>query len=203
MKQNIVWRSRFFCSEVKFASIDIGNKNFAIVWGHCDVDYTTFSFDSFTLINFNKVEAKEKSGPQQYTHLMDKLKTYFEIENKGIFDGVDMILVEYQPPQGMRLIQEYLVVTFKQKVFFVHPRKMHKFFNASCYEYERRKKFINYKAIEFMTFEFYEKWDDLERKHDVSDAICLAFCYIYVNSRPIRRIGKKRKFKRKKKRGKK
>lgn len=197
MKGYLIRRSKYFCSQVKFASIDIGKQNFAIVWGYSDPEYNKVVFKSFTLINFDKVEAQEKSGVQQYNHISDKLKTYFEIENKDIFDDTEMIFVEYQPPQGLRIIQEYLVTTFKHKVIFVHPQQMHKFFRADCYCYIQRKDYMNYRATEFMSFEFFEEWDKLKRKHDVSDAICLAYYYIYVNGQQPS-IGRKRKIKKKK-----
>jgi len=199
-KNYLIRKSQYFCKQIKFASIDIGRKNFAVVFGYCDACYTKITFTSFKTINFDEIKVKKKSGVQGYYNLLDILKQYFQINNYDVFNECDMIFVEYQPPQGLRIIQEYIETTFTKKVIYIHPQQMHKYFNVNKKDYNTRKNCIEYYSTKFMKLDMYLKWNSLDRKHDVSDAICQAYYYIDVNKQitPKKRKRPTLKFERKK-----
>jgi hypothetical protein len=182
--------SKYFKTSIKFCSIDIGLKNLGIVWGLCDLDYKNIKFTTFELINLNEIKVEKKSGIQKYNHISDKLKTYFE-KNIYLFNGCDIIFVEYQPLTGLRIIQEYIVQKFDEKVIFIHPQHVHEFFVIREYEYNDRKillnNFVKYlgDSTSIIDINFYRKWKNLERKHDISDAICQVYYYLYQKNTKI------------------
>lgn len=179
---SLIRLSKYFSKQVDFVSIDVGIKNMGIVWGNCDVRYKKIEFERFILLDLTKIIPKEKSGAQGYNHLIDKFVEAFGIDSRdNVFKNIDMIFVEYQPPQGQRIIQEFLVYFFKDKVIFTQPRTMHKFFRVDKLSYEDRKYEIERQSVYFMHMEFYKKWIHLERRHDISDAICLVVYYIIEN----------------------
>lgn len=181
---SLAYLSHYFTDKVTFVSIDVGIVNLGLVWGHCDLDYQNIYFDKFKLIDLTKVIPKKKSGKQGYNHLMDKLKEIFGIKKElSIFKDINMIFVEYQPPNGLRLIQEFFVFFFKDKVYFVHPQKMHKFFRIEKLKYEERKMATIKLSIEYMNLNFFSEFWELKRQHDISDAMCLAICYISQNKK--------------------
>lgn len=181
----LVRRSPFFCKRIKFSSIDIGIKNCSFVFGYCDVDYTKIKFTSFKIVDFTEVN-NESLGMQGYSNLLNKIKTYFEKICHDDFKECEMIFIEYQPPKGLRFIQEYIETKYPKKVIFVHPKQMHKYYKINNKDYVTRKKCIEYYSTKYMTLNFYLKWDSLCRKHDVSDAMCMVYYFIDVNNIPTK-----------------
>jgi hypothetical protein len=179
----LIRKSKYFSKYVTFASIDIGINNMGIVWGKCDIKYKKIKFYKLQHLDLKKIIIKHKSGKQGYNHIVDKLKHVWGTNIKeSPFNMCDHIFVEYQPPTGLRIIQEYLVLFFNEKIIFIHPKSMHKYYNINKFTYEKRKEFTEYKSIRYMTFNFYNEWKLLSRKHDCSDAIILAVYFIKVNS---------------------
>lgn len=165
-------------------SIDIGIKNLGIVWGKCDRFYQKKpKFYKFALIDLTKVEVEKKTGIQQYNHLTDKLHTFFKVLNPKIFDGAKVIFVEYQPPKGLRIIQEWFIRNYEERVRFVNPKTMHKHFGIQKKNYEERKIRVCKKSVRYMTIDFFSNWLLLERKHDISDAICLSVAFMSKHSK--------------------
>lgn len=174
----LIRRSDFFCEKINFASIDIGRKNFAVVYGECNVKYENIKYISFELINFDNI--MKRIGVQKYINFYDTLKNYFETHKKS-FIKCDLIFVEYQPPSGMSFIHEFLQSKYVNRVRLVHPKSVQKFFKISNFNYNERKIAIEYYSYQLISLDFFFKLSKLTRKHDVCDAICLSYYFIQTN----------------------
>ena len=148
-------------------SIDIGFTNMAIV--HVSTDFTNTE-----VLNIYKINLHCFKETQVHLSMIKFIETY-----KKLFEEVDLIIIERQPPQGLTNIQDILAYNFYNKVKLICPRSMHKYFYISKLDYEARKKFTTKIADNYLKDNYTYKL--LERKHDVADAFCLALYYIQNN----------------------
>ena len=188
----LIRKSPYFSSHIKFASIDIGFNNLGIVWGRLNLSYTRIYFDKFELVDLFTVNA-ESSCSSGYSHTVDKMKEKFCKKGKEYFKDEDYIFIEYQPLSGLRTVQEFLVMKFEKKVHFAHPKAMHKHFKISSLDYEMRKCWVSRHSTSYMNLNFFKDWLALERKHDISDAMCIALFKIRQLKKDYKKKNKKRR----------
>ena len=97
---------------------------------------------------------------------------------KPIFEGCTKILVERQPPQGFVVIEQLLYSKYRDKTELIHPNSMHSFFNISNYDYEKRKEEVEKIFLEYVREDLKEEFLQLERRHDIADALCIGLYWI-------------------------
>jgi len=167
---------------VRIVSIDIGYVNMGIVSctsteeGVVEFDYTTKVNISHVL--HNRVKPCDCKIPHT-NETCDRMMHFIQ-EYQPVFDKADIILIERQPPMGLKDVEALLAQTFRSKVQLVSPNKMHKFWGISCYDYETRKQHTERIASEHVDLTIYE------RKHDVADAVCIALFYVRTHYKPKR-----------------
>ena len=154
-------------------SIDIGISNLAVVNSklspnfdietvtHCDrCDIRTMCL---TCTNKNCVLKHEKTPVDWVNHLV--------LFKKKIFYDADIILIERQPPGGLKDIEVLLFQKFREKVIMINPRSMHAWMGISRLDYESRKRETE-KAAEIYVKNT-KAWEiNSERRHDIADAVC-------------------------------
>ncbi len=151
-------------------SIDVGLLNLGLLFAEVNEDY---SLDRVLMVE--KVDMSQrcwdkdcefKHAPcaaNRILHLVKRFQTWF--------DRTRFVLMEHQPPDGMKDIEQVLYLTFWDKAFRISPNKMHAFFHIRHLDYDARKKATVERANKAL--EHLPAWHKLVRKHDVADAFCL------------------------------
>ena len=158
--------------------IDVGYINMGVVRVSTD-DKLNFQFiDAFryniSIVKHNTVPVQECIIPHT-TETCDRVEHFIQ-ENKFIFESADHILIERQPPMGLKDIEALLMNKYRSKVQLISPNKLHKYFNIRHLSYEERKDFVEEIATPHIghIHEFITQ----ERKHDMADAACMCIYFI-------------------------
>lgn len=127
------------------------------------------------------IEYIKKVSLEDYKYLrsndfVDLIPLFVE-DHQDIFDSVDKILIERQPPGGFTNIEILLHYMFKDKVILISPISIHTHFGVRHLDYEERKD---------RSIRLAEKYTNIdipyERKHDIADAICMILYYNFKTS---------------------
>jgi hypothetical protein len=152
---------------MRILSIDIGYHNMGLV-----VAETSCKGPKFKIELMKKVSLGDYKFIQS-NDFVDIIPLFVE-DHKEIFDSVDKILIERQPPTGFTNVEILLHYMFKDKVSLISPMSMHTHFGIRHLDYDQRKE---------RTISISEKYLDDEipydRKHDIADAICMIAFYTF------------------------
>lgn len=154
------------------SGIDIGLHNLGII--KCEIDGNrVIEVIDFQLIDLYKYRNEETELHMFISRLVEE---YSELFNSKY------ILIERQPPGGLIAIQEVLAYIFKDNVTIISPRSVHSKIGLQYYDYEGRKVQSQKQFIECLKetkqVDLLEKFNKLDRKHDISDAYCLIKYFI-------------------------
>ena len=100
-----------------------------------------------------------------------------------MLDGCDVLLIERQPPGGIKDVEALLASAYRSKVTMISPNSMHKFFKISHLSYDDRKIFTETHAHPYLAG--FPDYMALDRKHDVADALCM--CLFHAAKTAIRK----------------
>ena len=155
-------------------SIDIGYTNLGFV--KSTVDDITFEIEVIEVFKIdlrNLPHKKIKRTDCKLYHTLDvtDLVSHFIQEYNDYFNEADKILIERQPPMGLTNIEALIMYVFRHKVELVSPNSMHKHFQINFLDYEKRKERTIIIASSFL--ENIENYQELSRKHDIADAVCM------------------------------
>ena len=142
--------------------------------GEVEFDYTAKV--DITHVRHNRVQPCDCKIPHT-NETCDRVMHFIQ-EYMPVFDEADIILIERQPPMGLKDVEALITQAFRSKVQLISPNKMHKFWGISRYDYERRKEHTEKIASEYVDLTSYT------RKHDVADAVCIAMFYIKTHYKP-------------------
>ena len=159
-----------------YMGIDIGILNLAIVLvqlqnnKHIEVKYVE-------RINLTKLKHEKVPFHNCKLHhtkaLCDRVNHFIQ-EYKELFDKSKLIFIEQQPIFGITSVEQLLMNKFRDKTKLISPIKMHQYFKIhKIKDYNLRKeKTVKYAdEILGLNFEFYNR--EIERKHDIADALCI------------------------------
>jgi len=162
-------------------SIDIGIRNLALVFCSINKDYTFKEIVWFDLIDITTFQHRDPWEECKLHHtktMCDYLEHIFQMHS-AIFDAADHILIERQPPQGLVSVEQLIFSKYRYKSELISPNAMHSWigWRRLNLDYDQRKdRSISY-ARQYLIgverdylLEYFERY---ERKHDISDAICL------------------------------
>ena len=114
----------------------------------------------------------------QHTATMADWVAHFIQANAAAFASADVVLIERQPPGGLRCCEQLIFEHFRAKAKLLQPRSMHSFFNMGCMNYEERKKHSVYLAsVHYPTSPILQAALDRSRAHDITDAMLMAVYY--------------------------
>ena len=149
---------------MKILAIDVGYHNMGLVVADSDAGPKIV------------VEYVKKVNLEDYKYLRTNdivdLVPLFVEDHKDIFDGVDKILIERQPPGGFTNIEVLLHYMFRDKVSLVSPVSMHTHFGMRHLDYDQRKERTVSIAEKYIVGDI-----PYDRKHDIADALCMIVYY--------------------------
>lgn len=149
---------------MKILAIDIGYHNIGICYAECKPDV--------------KVEIIKKVSLEDYkfatdsNELVDLVPAFCE-DHAFLFDAADVVLIERQPPHGLKAIEVLMHFMHKSKVVLVSPNSLHTHFGMGHLNYEQRKERVEKIASHYIKH-LECPW---ERKHDIADAVCMVVYY--------------------------
>jgi hypothetical protein len=160
-------------------SIDIGIINLGISVGIVNEEFDVKEITYVDLINITHfTHERELEGVECKLYHTKSVADWMEHlfhEHLPLFRESDYILVERQPPCGLVAIEQLIYYRWREKCVLVSPRSMHKYYNIATYDYDQRKE----KTMNIATNLYYwhqravDRYEIFERKHDISDSICL------------------------------
>jgi len=111
---------------------------------------------------------------------------------KSLFESVQLILIERQPPTGLVAVQELIMREYRNKSKLISPTAMLNFFGILHYEYLERKVLTEKIATEYLgslkVFVFNE------RRHDMADAFCILYYHLSLERKKYQEIIEQKEF---------
>ena len=152
---------------MNIASIDVGIVHLGLVIS--DVSWDNIEVKEVHLVDLTK-HCRVFNCPLKHTnHLVDRVD-HFVQTYRDVLDKADKVLIEKQPIQGLISVEQLIFERLRDKIVFVHPVSMHKYFGIRHLDYEGRKEYLVNKMAPHLEGTIF---DDLERKHDVADAMAM------------------------------
>lgn len=113
----------------------------------------------------------------------DYLEHFFQEYNQ-MFDNAEVILVERQPITGITNVQDLILNKYRERVVLVSPNKIHKYFGMSR-DYLIRKR--ESQRLSESLLNKSEYYNNLLRKHDISDAMLMIIMYYneFIKPKPV------------------
>jgi hypothetical protein len=155
-------------------SIDIGYHNLGLV--KSQIDDVTFEIKIKEIFKIDLKSLPHRKVNRwdcklEHTNEVADLVAHFIQEYGDYLEEADKILIERQPPTGLTQIETLLLYLYRHKTELISPNSMHAYFKINCLEYETRKE----RTIEFSEsfLENFEEYQELSRKHDIADAVCM------------------------------
>ena len=155
-------------------SIDVGYHNLGLVRALVDNENFEIKILNIFKIDLTKLPHKKINRwdcKLEHTNEVADLMAHFIQEFKDILEEADKILIERQPPTGLTQIETLLLYLYRNKTELISPNSMHKHFGINYLEYESRK--VRTIQISESFLENFEEYQELSRKHDIADAMCM------------------------------
>jgi hypothetical protein len=159
--------------------IDIGILNLGLSVGFIDEEFNIEEIAYVDLINITEfTHDRELKGCECKMYHSKSIADWMDhlfAEHLPLFRDCDYILIERQPPCGLVAIEQIIYYKWRDKCVLLSPRSMHKHFKIGSYDYESRKE----KTMSIATSLYkwnqraIDRYEQFERKHDISDSICL------------------------------
>ena len=185
--------------------IDIGLLHLGMARIECQDDYSSPMVADMALVNLtclrhDKVAASDcqiphtKNACDRVQHLIQ------EYQDRFFFDGIEQIVIERQPPQGLVEIEQLLCMLFRNRAILVSPNTLQSYFGwYKTATYDQRKTLAVQTALQFiysqdqwMLDHFRSQTNASElRLHDVCDAILLAVFQVHQHAKlipPLKRL---------------
>jgi hypothetical protein len=173
-------------------SIDIGMHHLGMVLASFDeyqLDEILY-IDLIDITSFVHLDEEAKRNCKLYhTKTCSDYMDHVFYLHHHLFEFVDVILIERQPPQGLVVIEQLIFHQYRSKAILISPTSMHAFFNWNSFaarsstdakadaadaRYEYRKGRSIREATKHITRdELMDQFDQFTRQHDISDAICM------------------------------
>jgi hypothetical protein len=113
-----------------------------------------------------------------FTDWMEHLFEYYKI----LFDNVDRILVERQPPCGFVAVEQLIYSRYRNKCELISPNSVHKYHRIGGFDYDGRKEKVVEIALKHLKSPQTEELLQFERKHDMGDAICMGLFWLGIKN---------------------
>ena len=125
-----------------------------------------------------------------FTDWMEHLFQYY----KDVFEGVDRILIERQPPCGFVAVEQLIYSRYRHKCELISPNSVHKYLRIGGLDYDGRKEKVVEIALKNIQSPQVEEFLHFDRRHDMGDAICMGLFWFdkkhtnYLLDEDIKRI---------------
>ena len=153
--------------------IDVGYVNMGVFRAVVDDSFYIYFRHAFrsdiTLMRHNRIPAHMCQIP--HTRETCDRVAHFIQDNEDILEEADCILIERQPPMGLKDVEALIMSRFRNKAILISPNKLHKFLMINTYDYEERKVHTEKIAREYLS-SIYTFTNEV-RRHDMADAACM------------------------------
>lgn len=163
---------------MKYLGIDIGYYNIGLALTECTGPHVEVIF----VAKVDLTRFKSRQTPE----LSDMIHA-FVTEYSHIFCDADKIVIERQPPGGFGSIEVLLHYIFRHKAILISPLSMHKHFGIGHLTYEQRKERTEIIASKYIIN--FQNYDQLTRKHDIADALCMILYQNYKDGLALKKQG--------------
>lgn len=166
-------------------SVDIGVKNLGICLSSASgMELKEIIwFDLIDITDFGHLKQDEcelKYHSKTYSDYMEHVFYYHE----ELFKIAEYILLERQPPMGYTVVEQLIFSKFRSRAILISPNSIHSYFGwtREKLDYEKRKEYsvklaelyINQQQRTYLL----DKFRSYERRHDISDAICITIFFL-------------------------
>jgi hypothetical protein len=177
----------------KVLSIDVGILHLGISFSLLNEDYTLYKVENVELIDITRYthnrckrdDCKLHHTKTFYDWIEHVIQEYYEY-----FEYSDMIVIEKQPPQGFVVIEQLIFGKYRNKTSLISPQSVHKYLNFINFDYDMRKEMSIKIGDRYLSDELIEKTKKYDRRHDISDSICMLI--YFINKKQIEYRKKKR-----------
>ena len=153
--------------EMKILAIDVGYHNIGLCFADCPSSEIKVEM-------IKKVSLEEYKFPTNSNELVSLVPAFCEAHDH-LFRAADVVLIERQPPQGLKAIEVLIHYMHRDKVVLVSPNSLHAHFGMAHLNYEERKV-----RVEKIASHYIKHLDcPWERKHDIADAVCMTVYYAF------------------------
>ena len=168
--------------EKSILSIDIGIYHLGLSVGYVSKSWKLVEISWVDMVDITEYTHNlvDKCDCKLYhgNTIADRMEHIFQ-EYYPVFNEVNHILIERQPINGLVAVEQIIYYRWRSKCSLVSPRSMHKYFCIGFYDYEQRKQ----RTMEIVEREVWHerairKYHSLERKHDISDSICIMIFWL-------------------------
>lgn len=159
-------------------SIDIGYVNLGLTRAVVDECFNLSFIDAVKIdlrhARHTRVPASECKIPHT-NETCDRIAHFIQ-EYEPILGSADQILIERQPIMGFKDVEGLIMSAYRSKTTLISPNSMHRFFGISKLSYDKRK--VQTENIAEKYVGHMEEYSNLERKHDIADAVCLCVYHV-------------------------
>jgi hypothetical protein len=177
--------------DIKVLSIDVGIIHLGISVSLLNKDYTLKEIlwvDNIDITDYKHTKCLISECKLHHTKTFSDWIEHVINENKEYFDNSDIILIEKQPPFGFVVVEQLIFSKYRNKTKIISPNSVHKYFNFSGLDYDKRKEFSIKIADRFLSEKLIEKTKSFDRRHDISDSICIMLYFIKKKQEEYKKI---------------
>ena len=167
-----------------YLSIDVGILNLALVKVSVENNQIAEILEA-RVVNLNELTHSMVTFKRCQLHhsndVFDKLEHMFQ-EFPNLFSGVNRVLIERQPINGLVHVEQLLFGKFRNIATLISPNAMHKWLQINHLDYEHRKVATTKHATPYL--EKCSAWIDARdgRLHDMADALCILLYVLHIES---------------------
>lgn len=165
----------------KVLSIDVGVIHLGISLSILNEDFTLKEIvwvDNIDITKYKHTKCSVDKCKLYHTKTFYDWIEHTIQENKEYFDESDMIIIEKQPPQGFVVVEQLIFSKYRRKTTIISPQSVHKFLNFFDLDYDQRKELSIKIADRYLSPELIERTKSFDRRHDISDSICMLLYFI-------------------------
>lgn len=156
---------------MKLVAVDIGIRNFAMAMGDVDDDNGDVTISRARRVDITVFACNRLTCDLQHKHMAADWVAHVVRRFSDEFGAADEVIIERQPPGGLRDVEQVLFQTFRHKARVLQPQTMHRHVGlgpSATYDTRKDKTVeVASKYYPVLTTRFADKPDD------VADAICL------------------------------
>ena len=185
---------------MKIISIDVGILNLAFVCSELENDYLSrenvILYSEIIMCEYVDITSLiyECSGNCDLFHektICDYMMHFFK-KYKEVFDSVDIILIERQPITGVTCVQELILREYRNKCLLISPTAvLNHFGNLDLERDDRKNKNVVFAKDYLSSFKIFVF---SERRHDMADAFCILYYYLFLRRKEYKEIQEHKKF---------
>jgi hypothetical protein len=162
---------------VRVVAIDVGLQNLALA--ECEVtDYNEVELLWAGLDDITDFQCSGTGCLLPHEPIEADWVAHLHRRHAERFARADVVLVERQPPQGFRGVEQLLVFLERSKARLVQPRTLHAAFGVGGMSYELRKEaLVRETRRRFAAQPLALEALEVARNHDLADAMMMAVWY--------------------------